>query len=114
MAKSMTSDDRRWLLERVDDAAIVQLYADGFEKLPLRERTLLWHLCQASLAGRDVYLDQRYRHALELRDLVEETLVALRCVGPRWEEEAAELEAEGIAKQTVAEVRRYAKLSWIH
>ena len=110
----MTNDERRWLLERVDDAAVVQLYADGFERLALRERTLLWHLCQAALAGRDVYLDQRYRHSLELRDLIEEVLVALRCVGPRWEEAAAELEAEGVAKATVAEVRRYAKLCWLH
>lgn len=110
----MTNDERKWLLERVDDAAIVQLHADGFAQLPLRERTLLWHLAQASLAGRDVYLDQRYRHALEVRDLVEETLVALRCVGPRWEEAAAGLEAEGVAKATVAELRRYAKLCWIH
>ena len=41
----MTNDERRWLLERVDDAAVVQLYADGFERLALRERTLLWHFC---------------------------------------------------------------------
>lgn len=110
----MTNDERKWLLERVDDAAVVQLYADGFSKLALRERTLMWHLCQAALAGRDVYLDQRYRHAIELRDLLEETLVALRCVGPRWEAAADALAKEGVAKATVAEVRRYAKLSWLN
>lgn len=113
MRGTLETNDRKWLLERVDDAAVVQLYADGFGKLPLRERTLLWHLCQASLAGRDVYLDQRYRHGLLLRDLIEETLVALRCVGPRWEAAAEELAAEGVAKATVAELRRYAKLFWL-
>ena len=29
--------ERKYLLERIDDAAVVQLYADGFESLPLRE-----------------------------------------------------------------------------
>ena len=27
--------DRKYLLERVDDAAVAQLYADGFASLPL-------------------------------------------------------------------------------
>ena len=29
--------DRKYLLERVDDAAVVQLYADGFKDLPLEQ-----------------------------------------------------------------------------
>ena len=45
--------ERKYLLERVDDAAVVQLYADGFAELPLKEKTLVWHLYQAALAGRD-------------------------------------------------------------
>src|SRR5688572_5919108 len=69
-------DERKYLLERVDDAAVVQLYADGFEKLPREQRVLVWHLYQAALAGRDIYIDQRSPYALELRDLLEETLVA--------------------------------------
>ena len=31
----------------------------------------MWHLYQAALAGRDIYYDQRYRHNLEMRDLLE-------------------------------------------
>jgi len=42
--------ERPYLLEQIGDAAIVQLYADGFESLPLREKTLVWHLYQAALA----------------------------------------------------------------
>ena len=61
------TEPRRWLLERIDDAAVIQLYADGFEQLPPRERVLVWHLCQAALAGRDIYLDQRCRDGLALR-----------------------------------------------
>ena len=90
-------EGRPWLLERVDDAAVVQLYADGFPKLPREQRVLVWHLCQAAIAGRDIYLDQRYRHNLALRDLLEETLVALRAVGPRWADAAGALAAGELA-----------------
>ena len=44
-------DDRPYLLERVDDAAVVQLYADGFDELAPREKTLVYHLSRAALAG---------------------------------------------------------------
>ncbi len=63
----MTTDrapTRPYLLEQIDDAAVVQLYADGFDKLSLNEKTLVWHLYQAALAGRDIYYDQRHRHNL--------------------------------------------------
>ena len=43
------------VLERVEDAAVVQLYADGFDDLALREKTLIYHLYQAAIAGRDIY-----------------------------------------------------------
>ena len=60
-------DTRPYLLERVDEAAVVQLYADGFDALPAREKILIYHLYQAALAGRDIYYDQRYAHNLEMR-----------------------------------------------
>ena len=63
--------DRPYLLERVDDAAVVQLYADGFANLPLKDKTLIWHLSQAAIAGRDIFYDQRYAHNLEMRDILE-------------------------------------------
>ena len=63
-----------YLLEQVDDAAVVQYYADGFDGLPLDQKILAWHLYQAALAGRDIYYDQRYRHALEMREMLEEIL----------------------------------------
>ncbi len=94
------SEDRKHLLERVDDAAVVQVYADGFEKLTREQRVLVWHLCQAAIAGRDIYLDQRYRHNLALRDLIEEALVALG--------------TDGDDAETIGEIRRYAKLFWIN
>ena len=46
------NDTRRYLLESVDDAAVVQLYADGFSALDVRDKILVWHLYLAAIAGR--------------------------------------------------------------
>ena len=92
------TDTRPYLLEKVDDAAVVQLYADGFADLSLREKTLIWHLYLAAIAGRDIFYDQRYIHNLAMRDIVEAVLEY----------------SEGIDDATLREVRRYAKLFWIN
>ena len=90
--------DRKYLLERVDDAAVVQLYADGFEKLPLEEKQLIFHLYEAAIAGRDIYYDQRYVHNLAMRDVIEEILT----------------HAAGVEPASLAEIQRYAKLFWVN
>ena len=89
---------RPYLLERIDDAAVVQLYADGFAALPVDQKVLMWHLYQAALAGRDIYYDQRYRHNLEMRDLLE----------------ALVTHEHALAPSTRAEVWRYTKLFWLN
>src|SRR5262252_3447703 len=73
-APSAAQTERTYLLERVGEAAVVQVYADGFRDLPPRERLLAWHLAQAAIAGRDIFYDQRYAHNLEMRDVVEAIL----------------------------------------
>jgi dipeptidyl-peptidase-3 len=90
--------DRAYLLERVDDAAVAQVYADGFASLPLDQKILIWHLYQAALAGRDIFYDQRYAHNLVMRDVLEEILT----------------HADGVDPQTLAEIQRYTKLFWIN
>ena len=47
------SETRQYLLERIDDAAVIQIYADGFSTLPLGDKILVWHLYLVALAGRD-------------------------------------------------------------
>jgi len=91
-------DTRPYLLERVDDAAIVQLYADGFAALPLDQKILIYHLYEAALAGRDIYYDQRYRHNLEMRAVLEQIIT----------------HSGGIDDATLHEVQRYTKLFWIN
>lgn len=90
--------ERQYLLERVDDAAVVQIYADGFRELPLREKTLIWHLYQAALHGRDIFYDQRYAHSLAMRDVIEGVL----------------RHPAGVNPGTLAEIQRYTKLFWIN
>ena len=96
----MTSIDtqRPYRLEQIDDAAVVQLYADGFADLALSEKILVWHLYQAAIAGRDIYYDQRYRHGLKMRDVLEEIVT----------------HADGIDPVTLTELTRYTKLFWIN
>ena len=89
---------RKYLLERVDDAAIVQIYADGFSGLSLDEKRLVYHLTQAAIAGRDIYWDQRYAHGLAMRGVVEQILT----------------HPAGIDAATLAEITRYTKLLWLN
>ena len=63
--------ERKYLLERVGDASVVQLYADGFASLPLKQKSLIWHLYQAAIAGRDIFIDQKHKDALEMRGIIE-------------------------------------------
>ena len=70
-AAPASGGDRKYLLERVDDAAVVQLYADGFRDLSAKDKTLVWHLYQAAIAGRDIFYDQKHAQALEMRDVLE-------------------------------------------
>jgi dipeptidyl-peptidase-3 len=97
-AASVPASDRKYVLERVDDAAVVQVYADGFAGLPLNEKILLWHLSQAAIAGRDIFYDQKYVHNLEMRDVLEAV------VASKPDSDAA----------TMAEILRYTKLFWIN
>src|SRR4029453_19220915 len=95
-ATSATAE-RKYLLENVDDAAVVQLYADAFAALPLREKTLAWHLYQAAIAGRDIYYDQKHRDALAMRHVLESIVT----------------HSQGIESETLSAIQHYPKLFWI-
>jgi dipeptidyl-peptidase III len=90
--------ERKYLLERIDDAAVVQLYADGFAQLPLNDKQLVYHLTQAAIAGRDIYWDQRYAHGLAMRGVLERILT----------------HSAGIDPAALAEITRYTKLVWLN
>lgn len=94
----MAAAERKYLLERVEEAAVVQLYADGFAALPADQKILIWHLYQAALAGRDIYYDQRYRHNLDMREVLEEIIT----------------HPAGIDAATLEAIERYTKLFWLN
>ena len=89
---------RKYLLEQIDDAAVVQVYADGFESLPLEQKLLALNLYEAALAGRDIYYDQRYKHSLEMREVLEQILI----------------HPAGVAPNDLDAIRKYTKLFWIN
>jgi dipeptidyl-peptidase-3 len=93
-----SGDERRYLLDRVADAAVVQVYADGFQSLAREEKLLIWYLYQAAIAGRDIYYDQRYAHSLEMRDVLEAIIT----------------HADGIDSATLDAIITYTKLFWIN
>lgn len=97
-AQEAPAPERKYLLERVDDAAVVQVYADSFNTLPLPQKVLAYHLYQAAIAGRDIYYDQRYDKNLDMRALLEAVLA----------------KPEGVDPATLAELTRYTKLFWIN
>ena len=96
--RPLVHQKRKYLLERVGEAAVVQLYADGFSDLPLNQKILIWHLYQAALAGRDIFYDQRYRHNLVMREVLEEILTHSR----------------DVKLSTEKEIERYTKLFWLN
>jgi dipeptidyl-peptidase-3 len=97
-ADPAAAEPRRYLLETIDDAAVGQLYADGFTELPLNEKILVWHLYQAAIAGRDIFYDQKHPQNLDMRDVLE----------------AVVQHPAGVDAVTLAEVQRYTKLFWLN
>ncbi len=65
---------------------------------PLKDKTLIWHLYQAAIAGRDIYYDQRYAHALDMRDTFEAILT----------------NSATVDKPTLDAIQKYAKLFWVN
>ena len=104
--------EREYLLERVGEAAVVQVYADGFRELPLGDKTLVWHLYRAALAGRDIFYDQRYAHNLDMRDVLE-AIIGSGLIPDRAGRAGDAAQATD-DRAALAEIARYTKLFWIN
>jgi len=66
--------ERMYFIENVGGIALVQLYADDFERLTTKEKLLAYYLYQAAVAGRDITYDQNHKHALVIRYLIDQIL----------------------------------------
>ncbi len=95
--------ERKYTIEKlqmgdVGPVRIVQLYADGFEKLSLKEKVFTYYLAQSAIAARDIAIDQRHRNALEIRGLIE----------------AVYTHPKGIDPVLMEKIVLYTKLFWVN
>ena len=89
---------RRYLIETVEGIALVQLYADGFEELSLQEKLMAYYLYKAAVAGRDITYDQNHRHAIAIREMLDQVLSHPLGLDPELERK----------------IQKYAKLFWLN
>jgi len=71
---STEKDDFQWQTESFADLGILRYKVNGFDKLNLDQKKLVYYLTQAGLAGRDIMYDQNYRHNLEIRKALEKVI----------------------------------------
>ena len=91
-------DGRNYLIETISGVALIQLYADGFDKLGLNEKLLAYYLYKAAIAGRDISYDQNHRWALTVRRLLDQILS----------------HPLGLRPATEQKLLAYAKLYWLN
>ena len=67
----MSAEAFQYAGERFADIQMLRYQVSGFDELTLRQKTLIYHLSQASLLGRDILWDQNGRFNLRLRRILE-------------------------------------------
>jgi dipeptidyl-peptidase-3 len=68
---SSGTNDFRVMAERFADLQILRYKVPEFDSLSLQQKKFAYYLCQAGLAGRDIFYDQKYRHNLLVRKTLE-------------------------------------------
>lgn len=91
-------EERKYSLERVGPARVVQTYADGFEQLSQQEKIFSYYLYLASIAARDIAIDQHHPNALEVRDILEQIYT----------------HSNGIDAVVLEKITIYLKLFWLN
>lgn len=59
------------ILDTFADLQILRYELPGWDELSLRQKTFIYHLAEAALAGRDIIYDQHCRHNLTVRKTIE-------------------------------------------
>ncbi len=90
--------ERKYSLERVGPARVVQVYADGFEQLSSNEKIFAYYLNLACVAARDIAIDQHHPHGLEVRDLLEQIYT----------------HSAGVDAAVLENITTYLKMFWIN
>ena len=71
LSATAQTDDFKYTNEQFADIQMLRYKVEGFEQLSLRQKTLIYHLSEAALAGRDILFDQNGRYNLRIRDMLE-------------------------------------------
>ena len=64
------SDTFRYTDEQFADIQLLRYKVAGFEGLSLRQKTFIYYLSEAALAGRDILYDQNGRYNLRIRQML--------------------------------------------
>ena len=65
------TDDFKVQTEQFADVAILRYRIEGFDKLSLKQKELLYYLYEAALSGRDMIYDQNFKYNLTIRRTLE-------------------------------------------
>lgn len=65
------TEEFQWQTEQFADLKIIRYQVPGFDRLTAKQRTMVYYLTQAGLAGRDMIWDQNYRYNLDIRHALE-------------------------------------------
>ncbi len=68
------ADDFNYMADRFADIQMLRYRVPGFEDLTLQQKKLSYYLYKAGLEGRDIFFDQKHRHNLYVRKVLENIL----------------------------------------
>ena len=87
-------------VDRFENVEILNLKVEGFDKLPLDKKALVYYLSEAGLWGRNIFYQQNYKHNLVVKDTLEMLYKMVR---------GKEKELTGVSK-----LEAYLKKFWFH
>lgn len=70
-AKTPEMKDFNYIVDQFHDVQILRYRVIDFEKLTLKQQTMLYYLSEAALQGRDIMFDQNSKHNLAIRRTLE-------------------------------------------
>lgn len=63
--------DFKWQIDSFDNIKILRYRVNNFDSLSLSQKSLIYYLSEAALAGRDILFDQNFRYNLPIRKTLE-------------------------------------------
>ena len=90
MTSKMSLSEFEYNDERFADIQLLRYRLNGFDKLTLKQKTLIYYLSEATLAGRDITFDQFGKYNLSIRKMLEVVFMCFE--GDRFSDEFKALE----------------------